>query len=205
MSGSEIHTSQHVGKNNQIAREIVYFHDALPASVIFKQKSELFSNNKRGRAARRFSLQAELPTQAKSEIESVTRREVLLPSVILFCGDASHFSHSNKGKPNRSESTRNRMDNEVSRRQFVISSGMAVAAACLAPSRLLSQEGLVAIALKESATAKITVQKLRRNISVLLGCRRKHRRSYGAGGEAYCRRGHRHYPAERRSGDRQHK
>jgi glyoxylase-like metal-dependent hydrolase (beta-lactamase superfamily II) len=61
------------------------------------------------------------------------------------------------------------MDNEVSRRQFVISSGMAVAAACLAPSRLLSQEGLVAIALKESATAKITVQKLRRNISVLLG------------------------------------
>ena len=58
---------------------------------------------------------------------------------------------------------------EVSRRQFLISSGVAVAAACLAPPRLFSQEGLVGIALKESATAKITVQALRRNISVLQG------------------------------------
>ncbi len=57
---------------------------------------------------------------------------------------------------------------EVSRRQFLISSGVAVAA-CLAPPRLFSQEGLVGIALKESATAKIVVQALRRNISVLLG------------------------------------
>ena len=40
---------------------------------------------------------------------------------------------------------------------------------CLAPPQLFSQEGLVGIALKESATAKITVQALRRNISVLLG------------------------------------
>ena len=62
-----------------------------------------------------------------------------------------------------------RVANEVSRRQFLISSGAAVAAACLAPPRLFSQEGLVQIALKESATAKITVQALRRNISVLLG------------------------------------
>jgi len=59
--------------------------------------------------------------------------------------------------------------NQVSRRQFLISSGIAVAAACLAPPRLFSQEGLVAMALKESATAMVTVQTLRRNISVLLG------------------------------------
>jgi len=62
-----------------------------------------------------------------------------------------------------------RAANEVSRRQFLISSGGAVAAACLAPTRLLSQQGLVEMALKASATAKITVQTLRRNISVLLG------------------------------------
>src|ERR1700688_2182622 len=62
-----------------------------------------------------------------------------------------------------------RATNEVSRRQFLISSGVAVAAACLAPARLFSQQGLVEMALKKSATAKITVQTLRRNISVLLG------------------------------------
>jgi glyoxylase-like metal-dependent hydrolase (beta-lactamase superfamily II) len=62
-----------------------------------------------------------------------------------------------------------RVTNEVSRRQFLISSGVAVAAACLVPPRLFSQEGLVAVALKASATAKVTVQALRRNISVLLG------------------------------------
>ncbi len=61
-----------------------------------------------------------------------------------------------------------RVANEVSRRQFLISS-VAVAAASLAPPRLFAQEGLVGIALKESAAAKITVQALRRNISVLLG------------------------------------
>jgi glyoxylase-like metal-dependent hydrolase (beta-lactamase superfamily II) len=62
-----------------------------------------------------------------------------------------------------------RIANEVSRRQFLISSAATVAAACLAPSRLFSQEGLVGTALQASATAKITVQTLRRNISVLLG------------------------------------
>ncbi|MGA9799633.1 MAG: MBL fold metallo-hydrolase [Terriglobales bacterium] len=62
-----------------------------------------------------------------------------------------------------------RVVNEVSRRQFLISSGVAVAAACLVPPRLFAQEGLVAIALKASATAQVTVQTLRRNISVLLG------------------------------------
>ena len=63
----------------------------------------------------------------------------------------------------------NRLAKNVSRRQFLISSGVAVAAAYLVPPRLFAQEGLVPIALKASATAKITVQALRRNISVLLG------------------------------------
>jgi glyoxylase-like metal-dependent hydrolase (beta-lactamase superfamily II) len=57
----------------------------------------------------------------------------------------------------------------ISRRQFVISSGVAITAAYLAPPRLFAQKGLVEIALKESATAMITVQALRRNITVLLG------------------------------------
>ncbi len=61
------------------------------------------------------------------------------------------------------------MANEISRRQFLVSSGVAVAAACFAPPRLFSQEGLVAMALKESATVKVPTQTLRRNISVLIG------------------------------------
>src|ERR1700728_3063586 len=66
-------------------------------------------------------------------------------------------------------SANDRISSEVSRRQFLISSGVAVAAVCLTPPRLFAQKGLVEIALKESATAKVTVQALRRNISVLLG------------------------------------
>src|SRR6202045_5175961 len=62
-----------------------------------------------------------------------------------------------------------RVANDFSRRQFLISSGVAVAAACFTPPLLFAQKGLVEIALKESATAKATVQVLRRNISVLLG------------------------------------
>jgi glyoxylase-like metal-dependent hydrolase (beta-lactamase superfamily II) len=62
-----------------------------------------------------------------------------------------------------------RIAGEVSRRQFLISSGVAVAASYLIPPLLFSQEGLVGMALKASATAKITVQTLRRNVSVLLG------------------------------------
>ena len=62
-----------------------------------------------------------------------------------------------------------RVANEVSRRQFLILSGVAVAVASLDPSRLFAQEGLVTMALKESATAKVTVQALRRNTRVLLG------------------------------------
>jgi hypothetical protein len=39
MSWGEIHTSQHVGKNNQIASDVVYFHEGSPW-VLFKQKLE---------------------------------------------------------------------------------------------------------------------------------------------------------------------
>ena len=66
-------------------------------------------------------------------------------------------------------STKERSAMEVSRRQFLISSGVTVAAACLAPPRLFAQQGLVEMAFTASATAKITVQTLRRNISVLIG------------------------------------
>src|SRR6266481_4949662 len=59
---------------------------------------------------------------------------------------------------------------EISRRQFLAAGGLTVAAACLAPTSLFAQlDGLVENAFKEAATAKITVQTLRRNISVLLG------------------------------------
>jgi glyoxylase-like metal-dependent hydrolase (beta-lactamase superfamily II) len=59
---------------------------------------------------------------------------------------------------------------DISRRHFIASGSLAVAAAWLLPSRLWAQEGnLVEGARKEGATAKLTVQKLRRNVSVLLG------------------------------------
>jgi hypothetical protein len=44
MSWGGIHASQHIRKNNQIAGDIVYFH-GLPVAL-FKQKSQLLSNNK---------------------------------------------------------------------------------------------------------------------------------------------------------------
>ena len=60
---------------------------------------------------------------------------------------------------------------EISRRQFLAAGGLAVATACLAPTALFAQSDdvLVPGGLKEAATAKVTVQALRRNISVLLG------------------------------------
>ena len=59
---------------------------------------------------------------------------------------------------------------DISRRQFLTCGGLTVAAACLVPSYLVAQtDGLVGGAFKEAATAKVTVQNLRRNISVLLG------------------------------------
>ncbi|MEI9981119.1 MAG: twin-arginine translocation signal domain-containing protein [Edaphobacter sp.] len=55
---------------------------------------------------------------------------------------------------------------EISRRQFLTTGSLAAAAACL-PRNLFAQ--IVGGAFKEAATAKVTVQNLRRNISVLLG------------------------------------
>ncbi len=58
----------------------------------------------------------------------------------------------------------------ISRRQFLAATGRAVAVASLVPRGLFAQtDGLVGSAFKEAATAKVTVQSLRRNISVLLG------------------------------------
>jgi glyoxylase-like metal-dependent hydrolase (beta-lactamase superfamily II) len=58
----------------------------------------------------------------------------------------------------------------ISRRQFLAAGGFAVAAAGLAPKGLFAQTGgLVESAFKEAAIAKVTVQPLRRDISVLLG------------------------------------
>jgi glyoxylase-like metal-dependent hydrolase (beta-lactamase superfamily II) len=59
---------------------------------------------------------------------------------------------------------------EISRRKFLVACGITGAAAFLIPRSLFAQTGdLVGDALKKSATAKITTQTLRRNISVLLG------------------------------------
>jgi glyoxylase-like metal-dependent hydrolase (beta-lactamase superfamily II) len=59
---------------------------------------------------------------------------------------------------------------DISRRQFLTAGAMTVSAACLVPSCLVAQTGgLVESAFKEAASAKVTVQNLRRNISVLLG------------------------------------
>lgn len=59
---------------------------------------------------------------------------------------------------------------DISRRQFLAAGGLTVAAACFAPSYLMAAtEGIVVGAFKEAATAKVTVQNLRRNIGVLLG------------------------------------
>jgi glyoxylase-like metal-dependent hydrolase (beta-lactamase superfamily II) len=59
---------------------------------------------------------------------------------------------------------------EISRRRFLAVGGLSVAGACLAPRGLFAQtDDLVENAFKEAATAKVTVQTLRRNITVLLG------------------------------------
>src|ERR1700683_2475870 len=59
---------------------------------------------------------------------------------------------------------------DISRRQFLTAGGLTVAAACLAPRHLIAQtSSIVPGAFKEAATAKVTLQNLRRNISVLLG------------------------------------
>ena len=59
---------------------------------------------------------------------------------------------------------------DVSRRKFLAGGGLTVAAACFTPSYLMAEtEGIVIGAFKEAAAAKVTVQNLRRNISVLFG------------------------------------
>jgi len=60
---------------------------------------------------------------------------------------------------------------EISRRQFLVAAGLTATRVWLAPRSLFAQSGdvLVPTAFKVATTAKITVQNLRRNISVLLG------------------------------------
>jgi len=59
---------------------------------------------------------------------------------------------------------------EITRRYFMAASGLMLAAGCVSPRELFAQEdSLVQNAFKEAVTAPITVQKLRRNITVLLG------------------------------------
>ena len=58
----------------------------------------------------------------------------------------------------------------ISRRSFLVSAGAAAAAALVAPRKLFAQDdGLVQTARRTAAASTITVQKLRGNISVLLG------------------------------------
>src|SRR6202041_421238 len=60
---------------------------------------------------------------------------------------------------------------KISRRQFVATGGLVAAAAWLTPTALFAHSGdvLVPAGLKAAATANVTVQALRRHISVLLG------------------------------------
>jgi glyoxylase-like metal-dependent hydrolase (beta-lactamase superfamily II) len=63
-----------------------------------------------------------------------------------------------------------KLDPGISRRQFLAAGGLTFAAACPLPRGLFAQaDDLPEHAFKQAATAKITVQTLRRNISVLLG------------------------------------
>jgi len=59
---------------------------------------------------------------------------------------------------------------EIPRRKFLVAGSLSVAAACLNPKRLFAQEdALVQKAFKVAAATKLTVQPLRRNVTVLLG------------------------------------
>ena len=63
-----------------------------------------------------------------------------------------------------------KLDPSISRRHFLVSTSMATTVALLAPRHVFAQdEGLVQTARKTAAAATINVQKLRGNISVLLG------------------------------------
>jgi glyoxylase-like metal-dependent hydrolase (beta-lactamase superfamily II) len=59
---------------------------------------------------------------------------------------------------------------DISRRRFIASAGFAATAVCFVPHRLFGdEENMVAAARKAGETAKVTVQALRRNVSVLIG------------------------------------
>ena len=59
---------------------------------------------------------------------------------------------------------------DISRRQFLSTTVLTVAAASFSPGLLMAEtRSIIPCAFKEAATAKIAVQNLRRNISVLLG------------------------------------
>src|SRR5882757_9983940 len=63
-----------------------------------------------------------------------------------------------------------KLDCGISRRRFLTSTSMAASVGLLAPSYLFDQDdGLVQTARKTAAAATITVQKLRGNVSVLMG------------------------------------
>src|SRR6202023_162322 len=62
------------------------------------------------------------------------------------------------------------LDSGISRRRFLISTSMAATVGLLAPRNLLAQDdGIVQTARKTAAAATISVQKLRGNMSVLMG------------------------------------
>src|SRR5260370_1926734 len=62
------------------------------------------------------------------------------------------------------------LDSGISRRRFLLSTSMAATVGVLAPRDLFAQEdGLVQTARRTAAAATITVQKLRGNVSVIMG------------------------------------
>lgn len=63
-----------------------------------------------------------------------------------------------------------KLDPSISRRRFLVSASMATTGVLLGPRHVFAQqEGLVQTARKTAAASTITVQKLRRNVSVVMG------------------------------------
>jgi glyoxylase-like metal-dependent hydrolase (beta-lactamase superfamily II) len=59
---------------------------------------------------------------------------------------------------------------DISRRRFIASAGLAATAVCVVPHRVFgNEENLVVASRKAGETANITVQAMRRNLSVLIG------------------------------------
>jgi hypothetical protein len=75
-----------------------------------------------------------------------------------------------------------KLDSGISRRRFLIATSMAATVGLLAPRDLFAQDdGLVQTARKTAATANTTVQKLRGNVSVLMGAGGNRRPSWSRG------------------------